>query len=170
MKSSAILIITFLLSGYLNAQEKFSVPQLTPDQKTEVLFNHVMAYSVTGIGFAKTQGVSAEYYGRFIGKKFTAFWNPDAGFPMLVNQMMFILAGMYPNNQMQITEQSENSITFQLKNVNLAFQNGPMFDVSYQDFLDCSYGIISEVAEFMHADFSHKTTDNGWYIAHFSKE
>lgn len=153
----------------LTAQEKFTVPQLTPQQKTEVLFNHVMAYSVTGISFAKTQGVAAENYGRFIGKKFTAFWNPDAGFPMLANQMMFILSGMYPNNQMQIVEQDQKSITFQLKNVDVAFQQGPMLDVTYHDFLDCSYGIISELAGFMDCSFSHKMTDGGWYVVNISE-
>lgn len=170
MKKITSIITILFLSYALFAQENFSVPQLTTDQEKEVLFNHVMAYSVTGISFARMQGVSAEEYGRFIGKKFAAFWNPDAGFTMLANQMMFILAGMYPDNQMEITEQSESSIAFQLKNVNLAFQNGPMFDVTFQDFLDCSFGIISELATFMDAGFSHKMTDDGWYVASFSKK
>ena len=170
MKKSIFLLFGILSTILLCAQKNFKVPQLTSEQEKEVLFNHVMAYSVTGISFAKTQGVSSEDYGRFIGKKFTEYWNPDAGFSMLVNQMMYILAGMYPDNQIQIVEQNENSITFQLKNVDLAFRNGPMFDVTYHDFLDCSYGIISELADFVHADFSHKTTGDGWYVATFSKK
>lgn len=170
MKSIFVLLLTMLFVYQISAQERFTVPQLTTDQEKEVLFNHVMAYSVTGISFAKTQGVSAEDYGRFIGKKFTAFWNPDDGFAMLVNQMMFILAGMYPDNQIEILEQDENSIKFRLKNVDLAFQQGPMFDVKYQDFLNCSYGIISELADFMGCGFSHKMTGEGWYVVNFSKK
>lgn len=169
MKSLLAFFVCILLTTGLTAQEKFTVPQLTSDQKTEVLFNHVMAYSVTGISFAKAQGVSAEDYGRFIGKKFTAFWNPDDGFPMLANRMMFILAGMYPDNQMEIVEQDENSIKFKLKNVDLAFRQGPMFDVKYQDFLNCSYGIISELADFMGCEFSHKMTDDVWYVVYVSQ-
>ncbi|HKI89642.1 MAG TPA: hypothetical protein VKA38_11490 [Draconibacterium sp.] len=170
MKSLAFLFIAFMLSAYLTAQEKFTVPQLTPEQKTEVLYNHVIAYATTGISFAKSHGISPEEYGVFIGKKFSTYWNPDAGFPMLVNQMMFILAGMHPNNEMQIVKQDEKSITFKMKNVDLAFQNGPMFDVSYQDFLDCSFGIISVLARYMNSGFSHKMTEDGWYVATFSKE
>jgi len=170
MKSLTFLFIAIMLSGYLTAQEKFSVPQPTTDQKIEVLYNHVIAYSVTGISFAKTKGVSPEEYGVFIGKKFTTYWNPDAGFPVLINQMMLILTGMHPENEMQIVKQDGNSITFKMKNVDLAFKNGPMFDVTYQDFLDCSYGIISVLARYMNSSFSHKMTDDGWYVATFSKE
>ena len=143
MKNLTFLIITIVLSGYLTAQEKFSVPQVTTDQKIEVLYNHVIAYAVTGISFAKSKGVSPENYGKFIGKEFCTMWDQSAGFPLLVNQLMFILAGMHPDNQMQIVKQDEKSITFRLKNVDLPFKNGPMFDVTYQDFLDCSKGIIS---------------------------
>ena len=95
-----------------------------------------------------TQGVTAEDYGKFIGKKFTAYWNPDDGFSKLVNQLMFILAGMHPNNEMQIVDQNAKSITFKLKNVDLSFRDGPMFDVSYQDFLDCSLGIIDRITSY----------------------
>jgi len=169
MKSFVIVLFSTLVFFSLNAQEKFTVPQLTPEQKTDVLYNHMVAYAVTGISFAKSQEVSAEDYGKFIGKKFAAFWNPEDGFPMLVNRMMYILAGLHPDNAMQIVEQDDSSITFKLKNVDLAFQNGPMFDVSYQDFLDCSYGIISVIAEHMNSTFSYEMTEDGWYIVTLRK-
>jgi len=169
MKSFAITVAFVFVLFSLTAQEKFEVPQLTPEQKTEVLYNHVIAYCVTGISFAKSQGVSAEDYGKFIGKKFTAFWNPEDGFPMLVNRMMFILAGLHPGNEMQIINQDDSSISFKLKNVDLMFQNGPMFDVTYKDFLDCSYGLISVIAKHMKSTFSHEMTEDGWYIVHLKK-
>jgi hypothetical protein len=170
MKSFAFTVAFVFALFSLTAQEKFEVPQLTPDQKTEVLYNHAIAYCVTGISFAKAQGVSAKDYGKFIGKKFTAFWNPQDGYPMVVNQMMFILAGLHPGNEMQIINQDDASISFKLKNVDLMFQNGPMFDVTYKDFLDCSYGIISEIAEYMNSGFSHKMTDDGWYVVTITKQ
>lgn len=168
MKKTALFIITLLAICDLSAQEKFSVPQVTTDQKIEILYNHVIAYGVTGISFAKSKGVSPEDYGKFIGKKFSAMWDPSGGFPLLVNQLMFILAGMHPDNQMKIVKQDEKSITFQMKNVDLPFKNGPMFDVTYQDFLDCSKGIISTLAEYMNATFSEQVTEDGWYVATFT--
>jgi len=169
MKVFALFIVLTLTSFFLAAQEKFSVPQVTTDQKIEILYSHVVAYAATGISFAKSQGVTAEDYGKFIGKKFTAYWNPDDGFSKLVNQLMFILAGMHPNNEMQIVDQNAKSITFKLKNVDLSFRDGPMFDVTYQDFLDCSLGIIEVIAKHMNSKFSQEMTADGWYIATLSQ-
>ncbi len=170
MKKLIVLLIVIFSSFWINAQEKFSVPQVTTDQKIEILYNHVIAYAVTGISFAKSKGVSPEDYGKFMGKEFSTMWDLSGGFPLLVNQFMFMLAGMHPDNQMQIVKQDDKSITFKMKNVDLAFKNGPMFDVSCQDLLDCSYGIISTLADKMNATFKHNMTDDGWYVATFKSK
>ena len=60
---------------------KFEVPQVTPEQKFEVLYNHVIAYCNTGISFAKTKGTTPKEYGKYIGEQFLPFWNPEDGFP-----------------------------------------------------------------------------------------
>ena len=166
MKTLAAFILFSFIYFSLTAQEKFEVPQLSDEQKNEVLYSHMVAYAATGISFAKAQGVSAKDYGKFIGQKFAAFWNPEDGFAMLVSRMMFILAGLHPDNEMQIVEQYDSGITFKLKNVDLAFKNGPMFDVTYQDFLDCSEGIIAVIAKHMKSTFAHEMTDDGWYVVH----
>lgn len=89
---------------------------------------------------------------------------------MLANRSLFMLAGMHPDNQMQIVKQDDKSITVKMKNVDLPFKDGSMFDVSYQDILDCSHEIISTLAEYMHSSFLHKTTDDGWYEATLTQE
>ena len=169
MKTSIALIVFAFSIGIISAQEKFAVPQLTDDQKIEVLYSHMVAYAATGISYAKSQGASAKDYGEFIGRKFTGYWNPEDGFGMLVNRIMFILAGLHPDNQMQIVDQDEIGITFKMKNVDLAFKNGPMFDITFQDFLDCSEGILSVIAKYMKSTFSHEMTEDGWYIVHLKK-
>jgi len=170
MKRLTLMILLLAAVNLLRAQEKFEVPELTQEQKSEVLYSHVVTYAVSGISFAKFQGVSPGEYGKFIGKKFSDYWNPEDGFPVLVNRMMYILAGLHPDNQMQILTQNEKSVTFKLKNVDLLFQKGPMFDVSFQDFLDCSLGIIEVVAKHMNSKFSQEMTADGWYIATLSQD
>lgn len=142
---------------------QFSVPEVTPEQKQEVLYNHVMAYAATGISFAKAKGVSANEYGKYVGKQFTSFWNPAEGFPAIANGLIFILAGMHPNNEMQITEQNEKMVRFKMKNVDMMFKQGPVFGSTFDEFMDCSYGIISVLAEHMNSAFSHNMTKDGWY-------
>ncbi len=149
--------------NFLIAQQPFVVPEVTSEQKQEILYNHVIGYAVTGIGFAKSKGATPEEFGKYIGTQFTSFWNPADGFEAFANGMIFILAGMHPDNEMQIVAQSEKMVQFKLKNVDISFKNGPMFGVTYDEMLDCSEGIISVLANHMNVSFSHQIVDEIWY-------
>jgi hypothetical protein len=164
MKRFSMIFLAVFLVVCLRAQEGFTVPELSSEQKLEVRYNHVISYCVTGISFAKSQNVSAEDYGRYIGKLFIPFWNKEDGFPAFTGGIMYILAGLHPANDMEIIEQESNKIKFKLKNVTMVFSEGPFLGVTAEEFLDCSYGIISELAEYMNVDFTHKMNDEGWYI------
>lgn len=170
MKSVFLITICLFSYSYLNAQQTFSIPELTSDQEKEILYNHVMAYAITGIGFAKFKGATPKEFGEFIGNQFKSYWDPAAGFPVFVNGMLFILTGMHPDNEMQIIEQSDKIIRFKLKNVDLSFKNGPVYGVTYDEFLECSEGIISTLAQHMNVSFSHKIADETWYEVTLTKK
>ncbi len=138
------------------------MPELTEQQKQEVLYKHVVSYAASGISYAKSLGKSPEEYGRYVGNLFTPFWDPAAGLPGFANQIMFLLAGIHPANEMKIVSQDENSITVRMKNVDMPFMQGPMLGVSYDEYLEFSYGVLVVVADFMKLDFSHSMVD-GWY-------
>ena len=141
----------------------FTVPQVAPEQEKEILFNHVIAYCCTGISFAKSKGISPKEYGEYMGNAFKPFWNPDEGFPSFANGLMFMLAGMYANNDLQIIEQNESHLCFKLKNVDIAFKQGPAFGITYEELLECSEGLLETIGEHMNTTFSHKVTDDNWY-------
>ena len=155
----ALCLFTFSIS---HAQDNFSVPELTQDQAQEVLYAHVFSYAVSGISYAKSMGSTPEAYGNYVGKLFTPWWDPSAGLPGFANQMMFILAGIHPDNEMEIMAQDENSIRFRMKNVDLSFKQGPMFGVSYDDFLEFSSELLVVLADFLSLDFKDSFVD-GWY-------
>lgn len=168
--NSKILFVTFLFfSSILSAQQPFTVPEISNEQKQEILYNHVIAYAATGIGFAKTKGASPEEFGKYIGTQFKPFWNPEHGFLAFANGMLFILGGMHPDNDLQIIEQNEKMIRFRLKNVDFFFKSGNAFGISYNEFLACSKGIISTLSEHMNVNFSHKT-DGIWYEVMLSQK
>ena len=52
MKYLTLLTICLLIVNFLSAQQQFTVPEVTPEQKQEILYNHVVGYAITGIGFA----------------------------------------------------------------------------------------------------------------------
>lgn len=64
---------------------------------------------------------------------------------------------------MQIVKQSEKMLEFKLKNVDSAFKSGPMYNITYEEVLACSYGTLSVLAEYMNVEFSYKIAD-GWYV------
>lgn len=167
MRRIIVFAVTLLAGSILVAQQQLTVPQPSQEEKIEVLYQHVIAYATTGIAFAKTQGVSAEEYGRFIGKSFIPFWNPEDGYHVFAEGLMFILAAMYFDNQMEILEQNDKMVRFRMKNVDLSFREGPMFGVTFEEFLECSKGVITELADHMNVDFSHKWVDNTWYEVTF---
>lgn len=170
MKSITVILLFLFSAATLFAQQPFSVPDVTNDQEKEILYNHVIAYAATGITFAKTKGVSPEEYGKYIGEQFKPFWEPEQGFPAFANTTMFILKGMHPANDMQILEQNENMVRFKMKNVDAMFQMGPAYGITYAEFLECSNGILTTLADYMQSGFLQETTKDGWYIATISKK
>ena len=162
MKSLTLVAICLFTFSISSAQDKFSVPELTQDQVQEVLYSHVISYAVSGISYAKSMGSTPKAYGNYVGKLFTPWWDPGAGLPGFANQLMFLLAGIHSDNEMEIMEQDENSIRFRMKNVDLAFKQGPMFGVSYDDFLEFSSELLVVLADFLSLDFKDSFVD-GWY-------
>ena len=159
-----LLTILVAFSAMSFSQAKLEVPQLSADQKQEVLYNHVIAYAVTGISFAKSQGVTPIKYGQFIGKQFTSFWDPEAGLPGFAGGIMFILAGIHPENNMQIVEQSDQAVIFKLKNVDSPFQNGPLYGgITYKEYLEFSDGVLTTLANHMKLSWSSDVTEDNWY-------
>ena len=90
MKNLSFITIYFLFINFMVGQENFTIPEITQDQKQEVLYNHAISYFVTGISFAKTKGVEPMEYGKYIGKQFLPFWDKNIGFVAFVNKMIFI--------------------------------------------------------------------------------
>ncbi|MCY1718948.1 hypothetical protein OU798_01255 [Prolixibacteraceae bacterium Z1-6] len=164
MKKLTVLAFGVFLFGALCAQQSFTVPEVTPDQEKEILYNHVVAYFAAGLTFAKTQDVSVEEYGKYIGEQFKVFWDPEAGFAFFVNQIMFILKGVNPYSEMKIVEQNDKMIRFQMANLGLIFKQGPMYGITYDEFITCSGALISTIAEHMNVSFKQKVDNDGLYI------
>ena len=158
-----LIIFCFSLLTQLSAQNQFIGPEVTAEQKQEILYNHVIAYNLAGIRFAKSQGVAPQQYGEYIGDLFKPFWNPAEGFPAFANGMLYILTGLHPDNEIQIIRQNDKMLEFKLKNVDSAFKQGPVYNITFEEFLACSYGTISILAEHMSVEFSHKMKE-GWYV------
>ena len=162
MKSLSLVALCLFIFSFSSAQDKFAIPELTQDQKQEVLYMHVISYAASGISYAKEMGSTPEAYGKYVGNLFTPFWNPAEGLPGLANRIMYIFAGIHPANEMQIMDQDENSLRIRLKNVDQPFKQGPFLGVSYDEYLAFSGALLTVLADFMKVDLSQKMV-NEWY-------
>lgn len=164
MKSIILALVCFFAASQVTAQQPLYVPRLDAEQKTEILYSHAIAYNLVGINYAKSKGDTPQKYGEYIGNLFKPFWNPGEGFPVFANGLMYILAGFHPNNKMEIVAQSEKSVYFRLKNVDLSFNSGPAYGITFNEFMECAYGILLVLSEHMNVEFSHKMKDEWYYV------
>ena len=163
-KQISFSFLLVFLSMCAFSQEKIEVPELTADQKQQVLYDHMVAYAVSGISFAKSLEITPHKYGKYVGDLFTPYWDPAGGLTAFASGLVFILNGLHPDNQMQILEQSEKAVIYQLKNVDLPFRNGPLYGgVTYDEYLQFSDGILTTLAEHMNLTYLAETTPDKWY-------
>lgn len=162
MKKSALLIIVLLIGITTFAQNEFAVPVLTPEQKQQVLYNHVIAYANSGISYAKYLGKTPASYGSFVGKQFLPYWDPAGGLTALGNGLMYIMAGMHPNNEITIEKQSNKQLAVKFKNLELPFKEGPNLEVSFDEYLEFCEGLIGTLATHMGLEYS-QSFDGTWF-------
>ena len=79
-----------LLAGIVFGQGKFTVPELSFEQKHDRTNSQIPVFLAAGINFAKTQDVTPYEYGKKIGKLFAPTWDKEAGFDGYVNGMIYI--------------------------------------------------------------------------------
>lgn len=167
MKKRILLGLMLVVAITLQAQNEFKVPELSMEQKQKVLYDHVISYATSGISYAKHLGKTPAEYGKYVGKQFSAFWDPAGGLQSLGNGLMYIMAGMHPDNELQIVNQDEHTLAFKLKNVDLPFREGPMLGVSKDDYMEFSAALIKALANHMKLDFK-QSIDDTWYYATLS--
>ena len=152
MKKLLSFCLCLLLAGGLFAQEKFTVPERTPDQKhLRALYQSWSIYAV-GIKFAKTHGVSAYDYGKYIGKEFALSWNKEAGFDGFVSGMIYNWESFKidSDGEIVIIENNDGSVIVKYPAIALSKffpENDPY--ASYKEALDCYRGILENIGDYL---------------------
>lgn len=152
MKKLLSIAICLAFIGSAFGQEKFTVPERTPEQKYEsTLFQYWGVYAA-GINFAKSHDVSPYEYGKYIGGIFAPSWNKENGFDGLVNGLIYVLVDFNTNadGQMVIIEKDDGSVSIKYPAVawKKYFSEDNAFG-SFQDVMGCMQGIIEPIADYM---------------------
>jgi len=152
MKKLLSIAICLVFIGSAFGQEKFTVPERTPEQKHKRAMYQSWSIYAAGINFAKSQNISPYEYGKFVGNLFAQSWNKENGFDGFVNGMIYNWENFRidSDGQLVVKAKDDGSVIIKYPAVMLQkyFPEGNPY-ASFQDALDCMQGVLESIAEYM---------------------
>ncbi|MCU0458122.1 MAG: hypothetical protein MUE37_03405 [Bacteroidales bacterium] len=110
MKKSIVILCICLFSVSTIAQEKFSIPSLTDQEKYNTAVWQWNAAYVLMVYYAKSMGITVEEAGATVGEMAKMTWGKEVGFEDFVNSILRSLVVMTPSGKVEITGQSDNNV------------------------------------------------------------
>lgn len=148
MKKLIFLSITILFVWASSAQTNFTVPERDAD-KYYPRASSIMHYTqIVALSYAKSMGQSAEEFGNYCGNLYKLTWDRNAGFNGFVKWTMYNLDVF--SDGVEIVSQSEKQVVLRAKNFYPQLKNnGVMYDISYDDYIQFIQASHYRIAEFM---------------------
>ncbi len=117
MKKYLTIIICLALACDLLAQEKYSVPVFTGDQKHEGMLRQFWYLAAAGCNFAKTHGVTPYEYGKYVGNLFAPTWGAANDFEGYVRGMIYNFEFMRLNSMaaLVVKENEDGSVSIRYR-------------------------------------------------------
>lgn len=170
MKKSIFFIAAIFLTTGLCAQEKFTVPEVSVEQKHQNMVFQINSMMTVSIHYAKTQGLTAAEYGTFIGEQYKYSWNKDAGFEGYVNGMLNNMSCFLADPGIEIATNTAEKVKFKTRLMGAEIkQNEPVYGVTYKEYIDCLKAITSTIADYLGCK-SELSYDEEWMYFTFSKK
>jgi len=162
MKQFVGILFCLLLTGTLLAQEKYTVPNISVEDKFSRTLGQFWGIFATSVDFAKSQGITPHDYGKYLGKVFAPTWNKEAGFEGMVRGTVYNWETFKKDEdgEIKIKEMDDGSvkISVPIRAWNQYFsENFP--PVSFEEVLECMQGIMDEIATYLDAEALQKITD-----------
>ena len=147
------IVLSIVCASY--AQTEFSVPTPTLEQKydnTRWLMNN---YILACISVAKSDGMTAEEFGKKGGEVFVPYWDENTGFEQIVDYMLNYWAWLA--DDVQITEQSNEQVVIAVPHIYPWLEDeGALAGVSLIEFIE--YINVVHVTVFNHFDVDFDLT------------
>ena len=155
MKKIFLISIVLSVVCAASAQTTFSVPTPTLEQKydnTRWLMNN---YILSCISVAKSDGMTAEEFGKKGGEVFGPFWDVNTGFEQIVNYMLNYWAWLA--DDVQIIEQSNEKVVIVVPHIYPWLEEeGVLAGVSLEEFI--TYQNTVHATLFKHFDVGFDLT------------
>ncbi len=155
MKKLFLLSILLSIVCATHAQTEFSVPDLTIEQKFDAAKALMYRNICSAIVEAKTGGMTAEEFGRNIGRQWNPVWDNNPGFEQFVGFSIWSWAVL--SEEVKIMEQSADKVVVLVPSLSEELEEAPILEsFSIEDLVAYFDGMMGEIAT--HLDFNMKIT------------
>jgi len=163
MKKYLTFIICLVLAGNLLAQEKYPLPVLTGDQKHGRMLGQFWYLGAAGCNFAKTHGVTAYEYGKYIGNLYAPTWGEGNNFEGYVKGVIYNFECMRLNSDsgmvVKVNEDESVSIRLDGNFLKKLFPEGNGF-ASYDECVEFMKGVFEPISDHMGATIKIEFQEN----------
>lgn len=167
-----LFTLIFIAAYAMGSAQEFKIPELTLEQKHNRTLYLANGNIIAGIAYAKTAGTSIDYYANYIGDLYKLTWNKEDGFEGFVKGSLYNWENWCRASDppMEILEQNENKVVFKSKNtLEELFENGPLFDVSYDELFTWYKIVHQRIGEYLGAGFEMEEIDGEWIKMTFTR-
>jgi len=162
MKKVVLLLVLGLMAGGAFAQPKFSVPEIPDSTRYQRMVGQTNIMLLAGINHAKELGKTVEETSIYLGDLFKTTWNQENGFEGFANGSLYNFCCFNPYGEIEILEQSENHLVFEATNFcGWLKKQGPVFNVTYDEYLTCLRIVHEIIAEYMNSTASIEQNEKG---------
>lgn len=155
MKKLCLLAIALCTVCVTHAQTEFSVPDITIEEKLDAAKALMYRNIGSAIVEAKAGGMTAEEYGKKLGRQWFPVWDNNPGFEQLVNFSIWSWAAL--TDEVKILEQSADKVVYLVPSLSRELEEAPLLEsFSIEDMVAFFDGMMSEIAA--HLGFSMKLT------------
>jgi len=162
MKKLLSFAICLIFICHAFGQEKYAIPERTPEQKHQRTLGQFWAVYAAGINFVKSQGISPYEYGKYIGNLFASSWNKENGFEGFVNGTIFNWENFRTDadEPLAIKEKDDGSVMIKLSvdTWKKYFPEGNPY-ASFKDAMDCMQGTFEPIADYMGCSVNQEVTE-----------
>jgi len=165
MKKLIVFLCVSLFALGVVAQEKFVVPTPTDLEKYQSSAWQWNGAYIILINYAKSLGKSAEGAGSSVGDIVKLTWNKEAGYDGFVKSMLYIWVTYAPQGVVEIKEQTDKKIIFNVKNFYSPLEGALAdYNVTYEDYLKFLNNYVLQIAEYIGLKYSQKNAEEGLIV------
>jgi len=163
MKKVFLISTMLFLVCTVNAQTEFSVPTPTMDQKfnmAKMLYNNTVLSLIT---VAKSEGITAEEFGKKCGAVFIPIWDENGGFEPFVKFLLNRLA--CEADGVKIIDQSDEKLVITVSSLFKPLEDqGVLFGSSLEEYTAFLNAVHHEIAVHYGHSFEMISGEEGYRI------